>query len=83
MNWLSQHLIEVLMATLLALIAWQLKRFISTQDSHASRIGELEKDRVTRDHIDELRSSLMATISQNHERTESRLDRILERMPSG
>jgi hypothetical protein len=78
-TWLSQHLVELLIATLLAIIAWSIRRFVTIVDSHEIRITALERDGVTRDQIDELRHSLMATMTQNHERTEQRLDRLLER----
>lgn len=78
--WLEQHVVEVLIAILLAVIAFSMRRFIATQDAHGERIKALETDRVTRDDFDELRHSLTATAAQNHELVTARLDRILEHM---
>lgn len=86
-GWLEQHIIELLSAGLLGLILWNIRRFISTQDSHGKEIAALKEDRVTRDDFDELRSSLTATATQNHEvvtdqlnSMTGRLDRVLEHM---
>lgn len=81
--WFTQHGIETLIALLLGVIAYGLRRFIATQDAHGERLNALEADRVTRDDFDELRHSLTATATHNQERTESRLDRILESMAAG
>jgi hypothetical protein len=78
--WLAQHLVELLIAGLLGLAIYNLRRLVTEQDDHGKRITALETNRVTRDDFDELRSSLMATATQNHERVEQRLDRILERL---
>ncbi len=79
-EWLKQHLVGVGIAGLLALIAWLLRRGVGKVDGHEARIAGLEKDRVTRDDLDELRASLTATVAHAQERTETRLDRILERL---
>lgn len=46
------------------------------------RVRELEKDRaqmVTRDHLDEVRSSITSSFQNSHERIENKLDRLIER----
>lgn len=83
MAWLEQHIVEILIAGLLGLIAWNLRRFVATQDSHGRRIVELETGRVSREDFDELRHSLMATATQNQMRTEERLDRIWQHLAGG
>lgn len=81
--WLQQHAVELLIASLLGLIAWNLRRFIATQDNHGTRISKLETNMVTREHFDELRASLTATATNNQNRTEERLDRMWEHMAGG
>jgi hypothetical protein len=79
-DWLAQHLIEVVIAALVGLAAWLLRRFVGGVDSHERRIGALEQDRVTREDFDELRASLTATAAHNQERTETRMDRLFEKI---
>lgn len=79
-EWLQQHGVEALIAVLLAVSVWIIKRAVATQDSHETRISGLETDRVTREDFDELRASLTATAAHNQERTESRMDRLFEKI---
>lgn len=44
------------------------------------RVRALEENKVTREDLDELRSSMIATFSNGHERIEQRLDKIWERL---
>lgn len=68
-----------LLGALVGLLGWigrrELKRAEMTQQDHASRIGVLEKDRVTRDDFDELRSSLTASITGGYERLENSVEK--------
>lgn len=81
--WLQQHAVELLIASLLGLIAWNLRRFIATQDNHGTRIVALETNQVTRADFDELRHSMMATATNNQSRTEKRLDELMLHMVGG
>ncbi len=83
LDWLDQHGIEALIAGLLTVIAFGFRRFAAAQDKNTADIAELQKNRVTRDDFDELRSSLMATATQNHNRLEERLDRIWQHLSGG
>lgn len=78
--WLAQHLVELLIASLVGLAVYNLRRLVTSQDDHDRRIVALETDRITRDDFDELRHSLTATAANNQTRVEQRLDRIMERL---
>lgn len=78
--WLSQHLVELLIASLVGLAVYNLRRLVEGQDDHGKRIVALETDRITRDDFDELRHSLTATAVNNQMRVEQRFDRIMERL---
>lgn len=56
------------------LIQREVKRVDTTLQLHTRQISELQKDRVTKDDMDELRSSLTATIVHGFERTEKQFD---------
>lgn len=43
------------------------------------RVKKLEEGHVTRDHLDEVRSSITASFQNSHERIEDKLDRLIER----
>lgn len=73
MDWKNAAL--AIMSALTAIGGWFLKR----QDD---RIADLEKERgqlVTRDHLDEVRSSITASFQNSHARIEDKLDRLIER----
>lgn len=68
-----------LLGILMGLLGWigrrELKRAEVTQQDHASRLGVLERDRVSRDDFDELRSSLTASITVGVERLENSVEK--------
>lgn len=76
------HLPEAIGAASAAVGAWFAARGARLR-ALARRVTRLEKERVTRDDFDELRSSLTASISHNQQRTEERLDRIWEHLAGG
>lgn len=43
------------------------------------RVKKLEEGHITRDHLDEVRSSITASFQNSHERIEDKLDRLIER----
>lgn len=81
-DWLAAHLPESATVTIGAIGAWWTQRG-SKLRSLARRVTKLENDRVTREHVDELRESLNASIAHNQIRTEERLDRIWEHLANG
>lgn len=83
-QWLRDHWPEGLVLAVLGLLRWlgvrEVNRVDKAIEDHEERLGVLEKDHITREDFDELRSSLTATITNTAERAENRLDLILKHL---
>lgn len=64
-----------LLGAIVGLLGWGGKRALQRQAEHQQRIEALERDRVSRDDFDELRSSLTASISVGIERLENSVEK--------
>lgn len=76
-DWLLNHIPESLMTFLLALLGWWVQRKIARSDALEARVQALERDKVTKENIEELRESLERTITHSNARVEARTDEIL------
>lgn len=76
-EWLENHLPESLLAAFFAIVGWWVQRKIARADALEARIAALERDKVTKADIDDLRESVDRTIERSFARIESRTDEIL------
>lgn len=76
-DWLLDHLPESLMGSVVGVIGWWMQRKIARADALEARVQALERDKVTRDDIDELREHIDASITRSLARVETRTDEIL------
>lgn len=91
-DWVQSHLQEggilgAIALGLFVLVKWFAKRDMQRSenersserkrlDDHESRIRAMEANRVTHAHIDELRMSFMATITNAHSMLDKRMDDV-------
>lgn len=84
-EWIQAHLhqggiLGAIAVALYFLVKWFLKREIKRWDDklsdHETRIRAMESGRVTHDDIDELRMSLMATITNSNTMLSKRMDDV-------
>jgi len=78
---------SALWALFMALLLWNMRRQVAASDSHGTgiaahntRITILESTSITREDFDEMRASLTATAAHNQKRTETRMDRLFEKV---
>jgi copper homeostasis protein CutC len=76
-DWLANHLPESLLGIFATLVGWLAQRAINKVDAQEERIAALERDKVTKENIEELRESMNASITHAFARVETRTDEIL------
>jgi hypothetical protein len=76
-GWFESHVPESLMAAFFAAVGWWVQRKIARADALEDRIQALERDKVTKADVEELRESMVASITNSFARVESRTDEIL------
>lgn len=84
-EWIQAHIQEggilgAIAAALFFLVKWfikqELRRLKEERADHETRLRALEANRVTPAHIDELRMSFMATLTNSHNMLDKRMDDV-------
>lgn len=76
-DWILDHLPEAFVTSLLTALGWWVQRKIARSEALEARITALERDKVTKADIEDLRESMNHTITLGNTRIESRTDEIL------
>lgn len=76
-DWLEAHVPESVLAALLSLVGWWVQRKIARSERLEERVAALERDKVTKADIRDLRESMEDTVTRSSARVESRTDEIL------
>lgn len=76
-DWLAAHIPESFVVAFFGLVGWWVQRKIAKTEALEARVLALEKDKVTRDDIDDLREHIDASITRSLARVETRTDEIL------
>lgn len=92
MDWINEHIqqggiLGAIAVGLFFLVKWFFKRELRRLEEvraaderrfadHETRLRIMEANRITQDHIDELRMSLMATITNAHTMLTKRMDDV-------
>lgn len=76
-DWFFDHVPESFIAAMLSVVGWWVQRKIARADALEARIVALERDKVTKDNIEELRESMTSSITHAFARVETRTDEIL------
>jgi len=79
LEWINAHLPEGgFIAAGFVLLKWllgrEIRRVDRNQEDHEERLRKLEESKITRSNLDELRMSLMATITGSHEMLQHRIN---------
>jgi hypothetical protein len=82
-DWLLDHLPESLATAFFSVLGWWMQRKLARADALEARVVALERDKVTKENIDELRESVVQQIANNQTRTEDRLERIWQHLAGG